>query len=57
MTVLTFGLALSDFFRRDKFLKESDPQIIYTSLKQEASTLEEMGMRLKIPKTLHPEII
>ena len=57
VTVLTFGLALSDFFRKDKHLKESDPQIIYTSLKQEASTLEEMGKRLKIPKTLHPEII
>jgi hypothetical protein len=57
VTVLTYGLALSDFFRKDKFLKESDPQIIYTNLKQEASTLEEMGKRLRIPKTLHPEII
>jgi hypothetical protein len=57
VTVLTFGLALSDFFRKDKFLKESDPQIIYTSLKQEASTLEEMGKRLRIPKTMHPEIV
>ena len=43
VTVLTFGLALSDYFRKDKFLKETDPQIIYTSLKMEASTLEEMG--------------
>jgi hypothetical protein len=57
VTVLTYGLALSDFFRKDKFLQEPDPQIIFTSLKQEASTLEEMGKRLKIPKTVHPEII
>ena len=57
VTVLTFGLALSDFFRKDKFLKETDPQIIYTSLKQEASTLEEMGKRLRIPKTMHSEIV
>ena len=57
VTVLTYGLALSDFFRKDKFLQESDPQIIFTSLKQEASTLEEMGKRLRIPKTGHPEII
>jgi hypothetical protein len=57
VTVLTFGLALSDFFRRDKYLKESDPQIIYTSLKQEASTLDEMGKKLDIPPTLHPQII
>jgi hypothetical protein len=57
VTVLTYGLASSDFFRKDKFLQEPDPQIIFTSLKQEASTLEEMGKRLKIPKTVHPEII
>jgi hypothetical protein len=57
VTVLTYGLALSDFFRKDKFLQEPDPQIIFTSLKQEASTLEEMGKRLRIPKTVHPEII
>ena len=57
VTVLIFGLALSDYFRKDKFLKESDPQVIYTALKMEASTIEEMGKRLKIPKTLHPEII
>ena len=57
VTVLTFGLALSEYFRKDKYLKETDPQIIYTSLKQEASTLEEMGRRLNIPPTLHPQII
>ena len=57
VTVLTFGLALSEYFRKDKYLKETDPQIIYTSLKQEASTIEEMGRRLNIPPTLHPQII
>ena len=57
VTVLTYGLALSYFFHKDKFLQEPDPQIIFTSLKQEASTLEEMGKRLRIPKTVHPEII
>ena len=57
VTVLTFGLALSEYFRKDKYLKETDPQIIYTSLKQEAATLEEMGRMLNIPPTLHPQII
>ena len=56
VTVLTYGLALSDFFRKDKFLQEPDPQIIFTSLKQEASTLEEMGKRLKIPKNGSPRV-
>ena len=57
VTVLTFGLAYSEYFRKDKYLKETDPQIIYTSLKQEASTLEEMGRTLGIPPSVHPQII
>ena len=53
VTELTFGLALADFFYKGKFLDERDPQVIFTRLKQEAATLEEMAKRLHIPPTVH----
>ena len=57
VTELTFGLALSDYFNKRKFLNEKDPQVIFTKFKQEAATLEEMGKRLGIPPTVHPAIV
>ena len=53
VTVLTFGLALSEYFRKDKYLKETDPQIIYTSLKQEAATGENVEHSSDIAPTDH----
>ena len=57
VTELTFGLALADFFHKGKFLDERDPQVIFTRLKQEAATLEEMAKRLSIPPTVHSAIV